>query len=192
MYNMVTPELHNLTCIGIQLETVRLYNPLLSIPKYTGSNHCTLKVGDETKTIPPNTLVIPTMMALHTHPRYWGSDSLSWRPSRWIEPEPKGPEEARTYATTLPEEQLLVPEKGTFIAWSEGVQNCPGKKFAQVEFVATMATLFRNYKVQPVTVGTETMKQARRRVLDVVENSQMELLLQMQNPERVKVRWSRR
>lgn len=95
-------------------------------------------------------------------------------------------------ATLLSNERLFVPKKGTFFAWSEGARNCPGKKFAQVEFVATMAALFRDFRVQPITREGETLDKARQRVLEVVRDSNVELLLQMRDPDSVAVAWSRR
>lgn len=129
-------------------------------------------------------------MALHTYPRYWGQDSLTWCPSRWILPSSKTT--ATDLGTQLSQEHLLTPEKGTFIAWSDGARNCPGKKFAQVEFVATMAALFRDYRVMPVAKKGETPDGARRRVLGVVKDSNVELLLQMRDPDSVAVTWSRK
>lgn len=85
-----------------------------------------------------------------------------------------------------------MPEKGACFAWFEGARSCPGKKFAQVEFVATMAALFRTHRVQPVPGKGETLERARRRVLDVVEDTRMQLLLQMRDPNSVAVAWSRR
>jgi len=149
-------------------------------------------VNNETINIPSDTLVVPNLQALHTHPRYWGTDSLTWRPSRWILPASASQTVERTEPTQLQNEKLLVPEKGTFIAWSEGARNCPGKKFVQVEFVATMATLFRNYRVQPIAKQGETLDVARKRVLEVVKDSSVQLLLQMRDPESVAVTWSRR
>ena len=140
--------------------------------------------------IPPNTLVVPALQTLHTNPRYWGSDSLIWRPSRWIK-SPSGltPADAGTQAS---QESLLVPPNGTFIAWSEGARNCPGKKFAQVEFVATMAALFRDHRAQPALRDGETLEEARHRVLRVVKDSNVELLLQMRDPGKVLVKWMNR
>ena len=129
-------------------------------------------------------------MALHAHPRYWGEDGLVWRPSRWIEHSLDSASE--DIGTRLSSERLLVPPKGAYFAWSEGARSCPGKKFAQVEFVATMATLFRNHRVQPVPRKGETLDQARERVSDVVKDTRMQLLLQMRDPNSVAVTWSRR
>lgn len=129
-------------------------------------------------------------MALQTHPRYWGKDSLTWRPSRWIVDTSDNVQE--DLGARLSQESLLTPEKGTFIAWSEGARSCPGRKFAQVEFVATMAALFRNFRADPVLRAGETPAIARKRVLDVVKNSNVELLLQMRDPDSVSVRWTSR
>ena len=160
------------------------------MPKYTGNQSRTIRSGNEEITIPEDTLVVANLNALQTHPRYWGQDSLTWRPNRWIS-SPLNVDQAEL-STRLAEESLLTPEKGTFIAWSEGARSCPGRKFAQVEFVATMAALFRSYRAEPISKLGETPAAARKRVLDVVKDSNVELLLQMRNPDSVSVRWSRR
>ena len=129
-------------------------------------------------------------MALQTHPRYWGPDSLTWRPTRWIVGSSDSIRD--NLSTRLAQESLLNPDKGTFIAWSEGARNCPGKKFAQVEFVATMAALFRNHRAEPIPLDGESPGAARERMLEVVKDSTVELLLQIRNPDSVSVKWSRR
>ena len=129
-------------------------------------------------------------MALQTPPRYWGQDSLTWRPNRWIIPSPENIKIGS--GPCFAQETLLRPEKGTFIAWSEGARSCPGKKFAQVEFVATTAALFRRFRAEPVSKGGETPTAARTRVLEVVKNSNVELLLQMRDPDSISVKWMAR
>ena len=126
-------------------------------------------------------------MSLHVQPRYWGHDSLTWRPSRWIVNETSTT--SSDIGTRLGHEKLIVPKKGSFIAWSEGARNCPGKKFAQVEFVATMAALFHDFYAEPERQPGEPLSVARDRVLDVVKDSNVELLLQMRNPDDASVRW---
>jgi len=128
-------------------------------------------------------MVIPSHVAVHTHPRYWGQDGLEWRPSRWIKSR-DGPHE---------EETMITPVKGSFIAWSEGIRNCPGKKFSQVEFVAAMATLFHGWRVDPVPEASESMEMARKRVTATVENETGQvLLLQLLHPEKAVLTWTRR
>ena len=72
------------------------------------------------------------------------------------------------------------------------MRNCPGKKFAQVEFVAVMARLFRDHKVEPVRKGRESEGEALNRVKDVVGDSWVGLLLEMPRIKEVAVRWQKR
>lgn len=180
---------------GLQLETLRLYEPLLGTPKYTGPRSQTLSIESKIYTIPPDTLIVPNLMALQTHPRYWGDDSLVWRPQRWILPSrsPLGrPTQSEDLGVQLNGERLFTPIKGTYFPWSEGLRSCPGKRFAQVEFVAVMATLFRSHRVEPISRPGETLVQAQQRVLNVVKDSSVQLLLQMRDPDSVRVAWRRR
>lgn len=171
-------------CLAIMLETLRLYTPVPT-SKFTDMSAQSLKVGPggtETITLPPETMVIPSYAALQTDPKYWGDDSLQWRPSRWIKA-----------GATVDDEELITPRRGTYLAWSGGARDCPGRKFSQVEFVATMATLFLDHRVEPVRMAGETDDVARKRVLHLIEtDSAPVLLLQMLHPERAPLVWSRR
>lgn len=178
-YNGIFPKLKR--TLAVLLETLRLYNPLPGVPKYTGSKSTDLTINNRTYHIPANYLVVPHLQALHTHPRHWGSDSLIWRPQRWIE-----------HPGNLGQETLFNPPKGTYFPWSEGMRNCPGKKFTQVEFVATLTALFMNHIAEPVPMANESVDAARKRTLDIVRDSNVELLLQMANPRNVSVRWVER
>ncbi|KAH8704634.1 cytochrome P450 [Phaeosphaeriaceae sp. PMI808] len=165
--------------LALLYETIRLYTPV-PIAKSTGKSDQTLTIEGKLLVLPANTLVIPNHIAVHTHPKFWGSDSLEYKPSRWIE----------SSGTSHNNEILVTPRKGSFIPWSEGVRNCPGKKFSQVEFVATIAALLRNWRVEPKLRPNETMDQARRRILQLVEEDTGQvLLLQMLHPERAPLVW---
>lgn len=63
-----------------------------------------------------------------------------------------------------------------------------------MEFVATIATILRDWQVDPVPAGPgESEEEARERVLDLIKNdSGAVLLLQMLHPERVSLCWSKR
>lgn len=192
-YEEVYPKLKR--TLAVLLETLRLYNPLPGIPKYTGPSPQTLSPNGHDISIPADTLVVPNLMALHTHPRYWGSDSLVWRPDRWIS-SPSNPSNPQKFpiplSTRLHSETITTPSKGSFIAWSEGTRNCPGQKFAKVEFVATFAAIFRKHKAQPARREGESVEEARVRVGKVVKDSNVELLLQMRDPDSVGVVWEKR
>ena len=127
------------------------------------------------------------LQALHTDPRYWGSDSLTWEPKRWINS--LKPSNAGNLGAQLASEKIIEAAKGSFIAWSEGVRNCPGKKFAQVEFVAVMAALFHRHIVKPVPRPQESFAKAQEKVLEVVKDSKVQLLLEMQKSKDVTVTW---
>jgi cytochrome P450 len=106
---------------------------------------------------------------------------LVWRPQRWI-----------TGSGAIESETLFKPLKGTYFPWSEGIRNCPGKKFAQVEFVAVLATLLTNHVAEPVAGDGEPLDTARARVLEVVKDSSVELLLQVRDPRSIPIRWRER
>jgi cytochrome P450 len=169
-------------CLAVMLETLRLYT-IVPVSKWVGDQTVSLQVGGKTIVLPPKTMFIPSYAAVQTDPRYWGADALEWRPSRWIQEGGAKPGE----------EELKIIEKGTFLGWSEGARDCPGKKFSQVEFVATMAALFRDSRVDPAPVHEgEGSEEARKRVLDLIEHdSAPVLLLQMLHPERAPLVWRR-
>lgn len=60
---------------------------------------------------------------------------------------------------------------------------------AQVEFVATFATLFRSARCEILRKGEETELQAKKRLEDLMADSLLRLTLQMKNPDEVKLRW---
>lgn len=129
-------------------------------------------------------MVLPSLLAVQSHPQYWGPDPIAWRPSRWIISSPN-------HTNDFEGETFYTPPKGSYIFWSDGGRACPGKTFAQVEFVAAMVALFRDHFVEPEVNHGETMESARKRMEDVVADSGMVLLLQILRPERADVRWKR-
>ena len=173
-------------CLSIMLETLRLYTPV-PVAKWTDTRTQSINVGAKTIILPPNTMVIPSYAAVHTEPTYWGDDALTWRPSRWIK-------RAGESTTNILESEHLIPfQRGTFLGWSEGARDCPGRKFSQVEFVATMAMLFRDWRVDPVTEVGESLDVARTRILNLIKtDSAPVLLLQMLHPERAPLAWRKR
>lgn len=170
-------------CLAVLMETIRLYTPV-PVAKWTDQQAQTLEIGDQVVHITPETMIITAYVALHTQPENWGSDAVDWRPSRWVT--------STSIPSTLDEEELITPRQGSFIGWSDGSRDCVGRKFSQVEFVATLARLFRDWRVDPVTLGEENLESARERVKNLIKtDSRMVLLLQMLHPERAPLRWSK-
>lgn len=162
-------------CQAVILETLRVFAPITGIPKVASDKAPSLRIGDRLLTIPPGTEIFPLLLGVQTDAKYW-KDPYKWRPSRWILHDDNG------------HEKLLVPRKGTFFPWSEGPQNCVGKKYSQVEGVAVLACLFRRHRLRVEAKAGETQEQARIRVRSCAEDVNYNLLLRMNHPERVKLR----
>lgn len=130
-YEKAFPQLKR--CLALMYETLRLYGPVVFIPKYTNDSSQDLIVNGKEYTIPSKTYVSINSMALHSMPRYWGPDSMVWRPGRWIiTVQGEG---------GLKAEEFFQPVPGSFVPWAHGPRICPGKKFSQVEFVAVISCL---------------------------------------------------
>ena len=114
--------------------------------------------------------------ALQTDPRNWGSDSLLWRPSRWIKRIANG-------------EAFFQPKKGSYVPWAEGPRVCPGRKFSQVEFVAVIANLFLKSGVRPLKRDDETLEAAEKRILATVKDSKAFIALEMRRPKEISLEW---
>ena len=78
---------------------------------------------------------------------------------------------------------------GSYVPWASGARVRPGKKFSQVEFVAVLSRLLKGHRVRPVLMPGESESDAGKRLLNVVEDSEMEIAIKMKQPERLRVRW---
>jgi cytochrome P450 len=137
----------------------------------------TLEIAGKHYDIPANYMLTLNLVSLHCSEKNWGSDAHSWRPSRFIE-----------------SDELVMPASaGTFLPWVNGPRGCPGKKFAQVEFVATLATCLQKHRSHAVAEDGETREQTEKRVVEVICDSEMAAnpTLKMKHPEKVRVRWEK-
>lgn len=160
----------------MQYETIRLWGPLPEIARVPAGDGQTLHVGDREIFVPKGTYVSTNFFGVHTDPRWWGSDSLEWKPERWI---------AKDSKTGL--ETIAPPPAGAvFLGWSTGPRVCPGKKFSQVEFVAVIATLLHRFRLEPLVMkemGMRNSADATRALMDTVQKSQMVITTKMISPQ---------
>lgn len=172
--------------LSVMYETLRLYTPVPTSKIVASEVPQALTVGARTLLLPPRTMIVPSYASVQTDPELWGPDSLEFRPARFVRS--AGPGKG------LDDEEFMMPARGTFLAWSMGARDCVGRKFSQVEFVAVMATLFRDWKVEPVLKdGEKTLDEARTRILEQIEtDSAPVLLLQMLHPEKSPLVWKKR
>lgn len=158
-------------------ETLRLWGPIANHPKWTDRTPQLLTIAGKEHLIPADVYVNINQTAVHTLPKYWGNNSLQWLPDRWIAPSPS----TSNSTTTFDSEVLKDPPggKGTFIPFADGARGCVGKRFSQVEFVAVLATLFREYKVRPKVLDGESIEEARKRVWEYVLDVEPKITLQL-------------
>jgi len=166
------------------MEVLRLTHPLSQLVKTTGPQSLPVQVGPKNYTLPPQTNIHLNLSALHTHPQYWGNDSLRFSPYRFIS--------MPTNNSVSIDTEVLAPDTTkTFLPWVHGQRLCPGKKFSQVELVATLAMLFRSHRVQPELLPGELMEYARKRILKTGMDIDHEgtMLFEISEPKKARLIW---
>ncbi|KAL2803109.1 putative cytochrome P450 monooxygenase [Aspergillus granulosus] len=161
--------------LALMLETLRHFPPVLHTTRACLEPQELTDATGKTHLLTPPMDVYVCQLSLHLDRRIWGEDAEEFKPSRWIDESG----------------QLITPEKGTYAPWSGGPRICPGLKMSQVEFVATMATLFRHGRCEPLsTAGIDSPQLLRERLLGLILDSVSKLALSMRNPDAVQLRWT--
>ncbi|KAL2848434.1 cytochrome P450 [Aspergillus pseudoustus] len=179
-YESAFPRL--VTPLCIMLETLRLYPPVVSIPKLTAPSGADLTYNGEIHHFPPNVRVNLNCNALHNSETYWGADAAIFAPRRWDK------RNADSFLASndgveglagpgLESHAIHKPHRGAFIAFSDGMRACVGRRFAQAEFVAALVVLFGEYRVTPATLEGETEQDAKRRTEKALRDSSTFLTL---------------
>ncbi|KAL2839118.1 putative cytochrome P450 monooxygenase [Aspergillus pseudoustus] len=161
--------------LALMLETLRLYPPIMHTTRHIAEPQEVTDSAGKTHLLTPPMGVYVCQLSMHVDKSIWGPDANEFRPTRWIDDSG----------------HIITPEKGTYIPWSGGPRICPGLKMSEVEFVATMGTLFRNARCDPLPVdGVESPETLRERLLSLVSDSVSKLALQMRNADGVYLRWT--
>jgi cytochrome P450 len=227
-YDEDVPKLFGSMCGAVMNEELRLIPPVVSIPKQTmpGSPQG-LQVDGRHVTVPAGSSVGLNTAALHRNPRYWPhtseEDLLTFRPERWLLDEGKksdisdgnepayateegldfdGPDKRADTSTSL-----FRPAKGAYIPFSDGYRSCLGRRFAQVEILAFLAVMFRNWSVEldvSMFMSDEELKtasperkreaweKARARAQDLLRNGMMTIITIQMRKGKVPIRLVRR
>lgn len=151
---------------------------MLILQKTTRATPQVIHASDRTVTIPPNVRVDSSVFATHYHPSYY-QNPQQFEPARWIK---------RNIKTG---DELIPPRKGAYLAWADGPQVCPGLKFSQVEFVAVLATMLQGCRIETVRLPSENEDMMRKRVMNVVNDCDMQLLLRMKDADKVQLKFVR-
>jgi cytochrome P450 len=170
----------------VQMEVLRLNHPLSQLVKTTGPQSLPVEVNGKTYILPPQTNIHLNLSALHTHPQYWGENSLLFNPYRFI-----SSPTTTTSPGSLDTEVLASDTTKTFLPWAHGQRLCPGKKFSQVELVAALATLFHNHRVQPELLPGESLDDARKRMFKtgMEINHEGTMLFEIKEPKKARLTW---
>lgn len=193
-YEAAFPKLKR--CLALMLETLRLYTPIPHISRETRSAQMIPNPnGRNDLFVPADTTIYISGQGMNVAPDQWGTDAMDFKPERWL----TGPAEATPTVSAdgakLDNESGFIDRaRGSFLAWGGGPRVCPGMKMAQVEFVAVIFTIFKDWKVRPTVLEEkgETEEMAGQRLRDVLKDSQPAVTLQMNRPRDAILTWTRR
>lgn len=107
-------------------EAMRLYPPIWVIARAATHDYRLKTSGYR---IPAGALVIFSQCVLHTDPRWWGNDTFSFDPDRF-----------------LPEREGQRP-RHAYLPFGTGPHTCIGEQFAWVEGTLLLATLARRWEI---------------------------------------------
>lgn len=169
-------------CLAWMYETLRFASPgpLIVRTNPTAQNLPIMTPnGESSITVDPETIVGTNFYAGHLSPR-WGPDAATFNPKRFISTSASG------------EETFAVPEGVLYMPWGFGPRVCPGKKFSQVEFVAVLAHVLSEYRVEVLTRDGESEAAARDRMMDALGEKYFNISAHPRRPGNVGVRYVRR
>ncbi len=150
-------------------EQLRLFPPVILLPKVVATGDQTVTVDGRTVVVPNDTFVHLPTCALHRNPRYWphqasnrtgkSHDLDDYRPERWLVRDKKAPngigkediKDGTAPAKVTQNQTMYSPPHGSFIPFSEGQRGCLGRRFALVEMTAALTSIFRHYSVELAT-----------------------------------------
>lgn len=136
---------------AVMNETLRLYTVIPFLPKKTSETPKSITLNGREYTVPADTLILANTSATHRNPKYWPSavpkagdgppyPVSSFDPARWLRTESEGGATA-----------CFSPAPGSFIPFADGPRACMGKRFAQAQFCAVMASIFKHCSVELAT-----------------------------------------
>lgn len=136
-----------------------------------------LVINGKTCHVPPNTYINVSATGVHRNPAFWptgpptdpahpvhptsniDNDLEEFKPERWLLRSPTGPKSQPTLphaddgalshdSTPDTSTALFRPVRGAYIPFSDGQRSCLGRRFAQVEVLAVLAVIFKEYSLE--------------------------------------------
>ena len=169
-YDRDLPKLLNSMANAVLSEELRLIPPVIAIPKCTRTQQ-SLTVNGKRCFVPAGTYISLLTAAAHRNPNYWptsppsdpehpihplsntDNDLEEFKPERWFvqrsaDSVPTTPADEREDNPLDVPTTLYRPRHGSYLPFSEGARSCLGRRFAQVEVMAVLATIFTQYSVE--------------------------------------------
>ncbi|KAL5425800.1 hypothetical protein PMIN07_011423 [Paraphaeosphaeria minitans] len=136
---------------GFMYETFRLYPGVIMITKMVNKDTIVAIPGDgkqasRTVILPRECRVYLNSTATQYSKSYW-PDPEALQPHRWnrvVRPDGTAEKDGKHAVVAADKTRQM---RGTFITFSDGARACLGRKFAQAEYIAFLATLLREYEV---------------------------------------------
>ncbi|UZP35738.1 hypothetical protein NXS19_003554 [Fusarium pseudograminearum] len=152
-------------------ETLRMTPAVVEIPKKVPpKQEQVITIDGNSHLIPGSTIISLVAVSIHRNPRYWpgrpshiyaGEDDINdWVPERWYRSYEAASKPTESDIASSENEdfggykgpdtssQLFRPERGAYIPFSDGPRSCLGRRIAQVEIIAALAVLFRDYSLE--------------------------------------------
>ncbi|KAI0601588.1 cytochrome P450 [Biscogniauxia sp. FL1348] len=156
-------------------ETLRVMPPVTEIPKMVSRAQDQVIVTSDGAhhSLPRGAYIGIVVTATQRNPRFWPvkpsrvtqgkpHDLDDWVPERWFRPSlAPGPGDAAVTESADAEDldesagpdtsaQLYRPVRGSYVPFSSGARSCLGRRIAEVEIMAALAVIFRDYSVENV------------------------------------------
>jgi cytochrome P450 len=130
-------------------EALRLYPPVWTVARRALAEHEVLGTR-----LPRNSTVVMSPWVVHRDPRWWPAPER-FAPQRWVERFPDGTTDNLTGTALNPDRPRF-----SYFPFGGGPRQCIGNEFAQLEGAIVLATIARNWRVQPAD-GHEAEPQAK-------------------------------
>lgn len=176
---------------GVLYEATRLFPVTPYIPKSTEDVVDSWFIyKDQRVDIPPESMVALNAIGVHYNERYW-PEPYKFKPSRWYQSQKQeslgiSPQDTLQLSGSNTDAARLY-RRGTYLGFGEGPRNCPGKRFAQVEIMATFLALFREHRMELVLEPGETHRDAFDRAWAALQRSRMVITLNLFEEIKVKL-----
>ena len=166
-YQIDMRKLFNSMVGAVLHETLRMIPPIMHVPKVNRGEPKQVTIDGKTISVPGNgTYLHMETITMNRSPRYFPHspskvtscehDLEDYVPERWLRDSADISQDDRSekqidgleVASFEVNGSLFRPVKGAWMPFSEGPRACPGRRFAEVEVIAVLSLVFKQYSVE--------------------------------------------